>query len=149
MESNQSGTRNNGQRRRNHGDVGRGGDMTVGQRVDRVNDSAQEAWTKTRDAVKDLKETLDVDGRVDRHPYGTLAAAIGIGYVLGGGLFSRLTARLLGTGLRIGIRLAALPMIKDELLGLAGTLGGEEGGEEGGARSRGKKESHSNKGRQP
>jgi hypothetical protein len=143
MESQQSGPAN-GQREKSSD-----GGHTLGERVDRMSDSAHQVWSRTRDAFGDIKGTVDLDGRVKRHPYGTLAAAIGIGYVLGGGLFSRLTARLLGTGLRIGIRLAALPMIKDELLGLAGTLGGEEGGEEGGARSRGKKESHSNKGRQP
>jgi len=125
MESNQSGTRSNGQRRRNRGDAERGGDMTVGQRVDRINDNAQEAWTKTRDAVTDLKETLDVDGRVDRHPYGTLAAALGIGYVLGGGLFSPLTARIVGLGLRLGLRMAAVPFLQRELMGLASALGQE------------------------
>lgn len=131
MESNQSGTRSNGQRRRNHGDVERGGDMTVGQRVDRINDNAQEAWTKTRDAVKDLKETLDVDGRVDRHPYGTLAAALGIGYVLGGGLFSPLTARIVGLGLRLGLRMAAVPFLQRELMGMAAALGQEAEPEDG------------------
>lgn len=130
MESNQSGTRNNGQRR-SHGGAGRGGDMTVGQRVDRVNDSAQEAWTKTRDAVKDLKETLDVDGRVDRHPYGTLAAALGIGYVLGGGLFSPLTGRIVGLGLRLGLRLAAVPFLQRELMGVVTALGQEAEPEDG------------------
>jgi hypothetical protein len=122
MESNESGARNNGQRR-TRPDVTPGGDMSVGQRVDRINDTAQEAWTKTRDAVKDLKDTLDVDGRVDRHPYGTLAAAVGIGYVLGGGLFSPLTARIVGLGIRMGLRLAAVPFLQRELLGIAAALG--------------------------
>ena len=90
--------------------------------------SAQQAWSRTRDAIGDIKGTLDIDGRVGRHPYGTIAAAVGIGYVLGGGLFSRLSARILGLGLRVGLRLAVLPLIKDELLGLAETLGEGESG---------------------
>jgi hypothetical protein len=32
---------------------------------------------------------------VDEHPYGALAAAFGLGYVLSGALFSRVTARAL------------------------------------------------------
>ena len=131
MESNESGTRNNGQRRTRGGEGGTTGEITVGQRVDRINDTAQEAWTKTRDAVKDLKETLDVDGRVDRHPYGTLAAALGIGYVLGGGLFSPLTARIVGLGLRLGLRMAAVPFLQRELMGIAAALGQDAEPEDG------------------
>jgi hypothetical protein len=134
MESHESRPAN-GQREK----VSDGG--TLGERVDRMSDSAQQVWSRTRDAFGDIKGTLDLDGRVKRHPYGTLAAAVGIGYVLGGGLFSRLTARILGMGLRIGMRLAAIPVIKDELAGLVG----EE--DEGGAKSRAK--SQTTKGRQP
>jgi hypothetical protein len=110
--------------------AGSGGDATVGQRVDRLNDSAHEAWTRTRAAAKDLKETLDIDGRVDRHPYGSLAAALGIGYVLGGGLFSPLTARIVGLGIRMGLRLAAIPFLQRELFGFAAALGGDESDED-------------------
>ena len=46
---------------------------------------------------------------------GLVAAAIGVGYVLGGGLFTPLTARLL----RVGVRMAMLPFVKDELMGMA------------------------------
>ena len=125
---------------------------SFGQRVDKVSDTAQQAWSRTRDAITDFKGTLDVDGRVQRSPYGTVAAALGIGYVLGGGIFSPLTARILGLGVRIGLRLAVLPMLKDELSGLAETLGagGGTAGEEGGAKSRVKANKvNTNKGRQP
>jgi hypothetical protein len=153
MEASESGAPNG--QRRPEGTVeegGGGGVLTVGQRVDRINDTAQEAWTRTRDTVNDLKEALDVDGRVSRNPYGTLAAAVGIGYVLGGGLFSPLTARLVGFGLRMGLRLAAVPFIQNELSALvesvgAGGVGGEAGEESG---SKGRKAQHSkatNKGR--
>ena len=68
--------------------------------------------------MNDLKERLDIDGRVARNPYGMMAAALGVGYVLGGGLFSPLTARLVGFGMRMGLRLAAIPFLENELRGL-------------------------------
>ncbi len=98
---------------------------SIGQRMDRVSDSAQQAWDRTRDAVSDIKRVADIDGRVRRNPYGTVAAALGIGYVLGGGIFTPLTARIVGLGLRIGLRLSLLPMMKDQISELADSLGGE------------------------
>jgi hypothetical protein len=94
-------------------------------RVGKVSDTAHEAWDRTRDAVSDLKRVADIEGRVQRNPYGTVAAALGIGFVLGGGIFTPLTARLVGLGLKIGIRLALLPMLKDQISELADSLGGE------------------------
>jgi len=44
-----------------------------------------------------------------------ILAAVGVGYVLGGGLFSGLTGGLL----RLGFKVAALPFVKQELLSLA------------------------------
>jgi hypothetical protein len=87
----------------------------IGERVEHINQSAHELWNEAQGAVTHLKETLDVQGRVDRHPYGMILAAVGVGYVLGGGLFSGLTGRLL----RLGFRVAALPFVKQELLHLA------------------------------
>ncbi len=75
----------------------------------------QHLWSNARSAVSDLGQTLDLKGRVDRNPYGMVAAAIGVGYVLGGGLFTPLTGRIL----KLGVRLAMLPFVKDELLGMA------------------------------
>jgi hypothetical protein len=56
----------------------------------------------------DWRETLDIEGRVQRNPYAMLAGALAVGFVLGGGLFTRLTARIVGTGLRVAV-MAALP----------------------------------------
>ncbi|HEX8540016.1 MAG TPA: hypothetical protein VF664_21320 [Cystobacter sp.] len=86
-----------------------------GQRVDQIGSDAQHLWDNARGAVTDLRDTMDLAGRVERNPYLMVAAALGVGYVLGGGLFTRTTGRLL----RLGVRLAALPMVKDELLGIA------------------------------
>lgn len=87
----------------------------IGARVDQMNQDAQHLLSEAQGAVGDLVEVLDLNGRVQRHPYGMLAAAAGVGYVLGGGLFTPFTARLI----RLGVRLAALPFVKDELLSMA------------------------------
>lgn len=58
---------------------------------------------------------LDLSERVRRQPYQSLLIAAGIGYVLGGGLFTRFTMN----AVRMGMRLATLPMIQQELLGAA------------------------------
>ncbi|WP_224247905.1 hypothetical protein [Hyalangium gracile] len=86
-----------------------------GQRVDQIGSEAQHLWSNARGAVSDLGQTLDIKGRVERNPYGMVAAALGVGYVLGGGLFTPLTGRIL----KLGVRLAMLPFVKDELLGMA------------------------------
>ena len=59
-----------------------------------VNDSAHKAWDRTRGAVSELKRAAAIEERVNRNPYGSIAAAVGIGYVLGGGIFTPLTSRI-------------------------------------------------------
>jgi hypothetical protein len=54
---------------------------------------------------------------VQRNPIGMVLAAAGIGYVLGGGLFSPMTARLV----RYGLRLALIPLVKSQLEGIVGS----------------------------
>jgi len=61
-----------------------------------------------------LAEALDIDGRLQSNPYGMVAGAVAVGFVLGGGLFTRLTARIAGAALRIGL-MAALPLLQREL----------------------------------
>lgn len=60
-------------------------------------------------------EVLGVNERVEKNPYGMVAAAFGIGYVLGGGLFTPTTARVVG----LGVKLASVPVIREALLGMA------------------------------
>jgi hypothetical protein len=133
MASSESGAPNG---QRVEGAAAGAGALTVGQRFDRASDNAQEAWSRTRDTVNELKERLDIDGRVARNPYGMMAAALGVGYVLGGGLFSPLTARLVGLGMRMGLRLAAIPFLENELRELTESVvnGAGESSEEGGER---------------
>ena len=62
------------------------------------------------DLVKDI---IDIEGRVERNPYGMVAGALGAGFVLGGGLFTRLTGHIAGAVLRLGV-MAALPRLEKD-----------------------------------
>lgn len=62
-----------------------------------------------------LREIFDIKGRLKRNPYGMVAGALGIGFALGGGLFTRVASGILGTGLRIGM-MAALPILQKQIV---------------------------------
>jgi hypothetical protein len=66
----------------------------------------------------ETKNRPDLLEQVQRYPYGALAAAAGIGYVLAGGLFTRLTARILKLGVRVAAPIVAWPLLEHELLEL-------------------------------
>ena len=61
---------------------------------------------------------FDVAEVVRAHPVGSLLAACGAGYVIGGGVFTSLTKRLLATSLRLGMQLAVLPALEREIADL-------------------------------
>lgn len=105
---------------------GAGAAVTVGQRIDRICDAAGIVIKGSRDVVSEFKGLLDIEGRVDRNPYAMMAAAAGSGYVLGGGLFSPLTARILRFSLRFGLRLATSSLLQCERLGFD-KVAGEDG----------------------
>lgn len=90
----------------------------AGKRTDgaRLLSAVDEARRSLESLADDLRE------RVEEHPWRTLGMAMGAGYILGGGLFTALTGRLLFGGLRIGLRLAALPLVREELLGMVETM---------------------------
>jgi hypothetical protein len=67
-----------------------------------------------RSLVDIIRDIADIEGRVERNPYGMVAGALGAGFILGGGLFTRLTGRVAGAALRIGV-MAALPRLEKEL----------------------------------
>ena len=54
--------------------------------------------------------------QINKHPGRTVAVALGTGYLLAGGLFSRLTARLVGLGMRIGVRVGGTPLVTQRLV---------------------------------
>jgi hypothetical protein len=71
--------------------------------------------------ANDFSRSVDLRGRVQKNPIGMVCAAAGIGYLLGGGLFSPMTGRLV----RYGIRLALIPLLKAQI---GAALGGQDDG---------------------
>ena len=88
---------------------------SVAQHVDKAASAARAMMDEAKASGEGLMDAVDLKGRVERSPYGMVAAALGVGYVLGGGLFTPTTARIL----RLGMKLAAVPLVRDELLSLA------------------------------
>ena len=76
--------------------------------------------SEARERLGTWADTLAQEAR--EHPIRTVAVALGVGFVLGGGLFSRLTARIVGTGVRIGLRMAAVPLMAQGLVALGDGL---------------------------
>jgi ElaB/YqjD/DUF883 family membrane-anchored ribosome-binding protein len=62
-------------------------------------------------AAQEIKAKMDVSQSIQAHPFRAVLVAAGVGYVLGGGLFSPLT----GTILRVGFRAMLVPMLKGQL----------------------------------
>lgn len=87
----------------------------VEQHVNKAGEAAQEFFDEAKASGQGLMDAVDLKGRVERNPYGMVAAALGLGYVFGGGLFTRTTARMF----RMGIKVAAIPLVRDELMAFA------------------------------
>jgi len=111
----------------------------LGKQMEKVGHTAEQVWDRTRESFSDFGDTIDLKGRVKRNPYGTVAAAIGIGYVLGGGLFTPLTSRIVRLGVRIGLRLAVLPLLKQEMAEIVDSLEEDVGGGRGEAKGQASK----------
>ena len=75
---------------------------------------------QTSTAVSRIRE------QADSHPLRTLGVALGAGFVIGGGLFSPLTARLAGLAFRVGLRLAVVPLLTQGLSAVAPSFGVSE-----------------------
>lgn len=99
-----------------------------GYETSRSNDHAltehlKEVSTETRqlaETVAHLIEDVEKTARrsLAEQPLATVAMAVGVGYVLGGGLPTRLTALLVGVGSRLAFQLAAQRVL-DRLSGRA------------------------------
>lgn len=66
-------------------------------------------------ALNGVADAVGLTEKVEKAPYAMLAAALGVGYVVGGGLFTPTTTRLL----RLGMKLASIPQVRERLLDVA------------------------------
>ncbi len=64
-------------------------------------------------AINGAADAAGLSERVAENPYGMVSAALAIGYVAGGGLFTATTARLVA----LGFKLATVPFVQDHVLG--------------------------------
>ncbi|GAC1337883.1 MAG: hypothetical protein NVSMB23_04930 [Myxococcales bacterium] len=82
-------------------------------------DEARAFGRSLSDSAQTFTQAVDLRGRVNRNPIGMIAAGLGVGYLLGGGLFTPLTGKLV----RYGMRFAILPLIRGPLMAMAGSAG--------------------------
>jgi hypothetical protein len=78
---------------------------SLGDHCRRIHHEAHALAAAVQEATDDLERSLIE--QVEERPYTTLGVAAGVGYVLGGGLRSRLTTVLLGAATRLAMALAA------------------------------------------
>lgn len=69
-------------------------------------------------ALNGISDAVGLSDKVEKQPYGMVAAAVGIGYVIGGGLLTPTTMRLA----RLAMKLAAVPPVRDRLIEVAEAL---------------------------
>jgi hypothetical protein len=72
------------------------------------------------ESALELHEALALERRLEERPYATVAAAAGVGYVLGGGLLSGPTRRVLRAGLTAVAVALAVEQLRLVLLGKRG-----------------------------
>lgn len=70
-----------------------------------IQGESQALFSEAQDTIRDVEAMLEA------HPWGVALTAMGVGYVLGGGLFTRLTARLLC----LGTKTMFLPMLEERI----------------------------------
>jgi hypothetical protein len=106
----------------------------------RIDGEAGNGKAGTRSTATDAEDAaFDIVALVEEHPVATLATALGLGYALGGGVFTRLTFRAVALSLRLGFQLAVVPALERELANLAGgassSLKGANGAKDAGGRA--------------
>ena len=91
-----------------------------GSRIERIQSKGQRVRQEVRGLTAEVEEALgDLDRvvreQLERRPYATLAAASGLGYVLGGGVPFALSRMVFGMGGRLAILMLA-ERVRDEFL---------------------------------
>ena len=88
-----------------------------------MNSGKKSAKTLESQVVVRVRQRIDrwrdaLSEQINEHPVRTVAIALGTGYLLAGGLFSRLTARLVGLGMRIGLRVGGPRLVTQSIVAL-------------------------------
>lgn len=78
-------------------------------------ETARELAKDANSAINGVADAVGLTEQVEKAPYAMIGAALGVGYVVGGGLFTPTTTRLL----RLGMKLASIPQVRDRLLDVA------------------------------
>jgi ElaB/YqjD/DUF883 family membrane-anchored ribosome-binding protein len=84
----------------------------------RIQERGREAYRDAQHLASTMEQAVDEIGQflreqADQRPYASLATAAGVGYVLGGGVPSRLTGFLFGLGSRLAIEMFLRELIGD------------------------------------
>jgi ElaB/YqjD/DUF883 family membrane-anchored ribosome-binding protein len=87
----------------------------IGEAAHKARDATQQAVDAAATKGSELLEVSGIANQTRKHPYAMVGAAFGLGYVAGGGLFSPTTMRVL----ELGVKLLALPPVRDKLLDIA------------------------------
>lgn len=80
-------------------------------------DESRRIVDDARHLYDDFRQDNPLGHIYERNPYALLAAAAGVGYVLGGGLFTPFTRRLV----RVGLKAMVLPVAASHLRSLTNT----------------------------
>lgn len=96
-----------------------------------LKEEAQDMASSLSELTRDVSETVAM--HLQQRPYAVLGAAAAVGYVLGGGLASRITRAGLGVATRIGMGMLMSRFVENQGGGFGpGVTGREDVGEAGG-----------------
>jgi len=104
--------------------------MREGTRISRIQSKGQRVRQEMSGLSAEIEGALSdferiVREQLERRPYATLAAASGVGYVLGGGVPVALSRMVFG----VGARLAVLVLAERVRDGVVSTVSGEQSSE--------------------
>jgi len=74
-----------------------------------MHETAQSGNGASSGALGDAYDRLRA--QLEERPYQTLAVVAGVGFVLGGGLFTRFAVRVIASSLRVGLAAAFAPLV--------------------------------------
>ena len=89
--------------------------VTPEQESPQILETIKELAKDANSAINGVSDAVGLTDQVEKAPYAMVGAALGAGYILAGGLFTPTTTRLL----RLGMKLASIPQVRDRLLDVA------------------------------